>query len=89
MNVITGGILLQDGHFVPNLTIGAPVLKALRRHTDAYLDVHLMVSNPAQWVDDFAAAGTSGLTFHVEAVKPGAAGLGWGSSFAASLAHAA
>lgn len=41
----------QDGHFVPNLTIGAPVLKSLRKHTDAFLDCHLMVSNPDQWVE--------------------------------------
>lgn len=38
----------QDGHFVPNLTLGAPIVKSLRRHTPAFLDVHLMVSNPAQ-----------------------------------------
>lgn len=40
----------MDGHFVPNLTIGAPVVASLRKHTNAYLDCHLMVSNPAQWV---------------------------------------
>jgi len=57
----------QDGHFVPNLTIGAPVIKSLRRHTKAYLDCHLMVSRPEQWLDDFADAGASGVTFHVEA----------------------
>ena len=41
---------LQDGHFVPNLTLGAPIVKSLRKHTDSFLDCHLMVSNPAQWI---------------------------------------
>ena len=45
----------------------APIVKSLRRHTSAFLDVHLMVSNPAQWVADFAAAGASMYTFHLEA----------------------
>lgn len=56
----------MDGHFVPNLTIGPPVVKSLRKHTQLFLDCHLMVSNPAQWVEDFAAAGASGVTFHIE-----------------------
>jgi pentose-5-phosphate-3-epimerase len=42
---------LQDGHMVKNLTFGAPVLKSLRKHTDAFLDCHLMVTNPGQWVE--------------------------------------
>lgn len=42
--------LLQDGHFVPNLTIGAPVVQSLRKHSDAFFDCHLMVSHPQQWV---------------------------------------
>jgi ribulose-phosphate 3-epimerase len=57
---------VMDGHFVPNLTFGAPVIACLRKNTTAILDVHLMVSNPAQWVDDMAAAGTDIFTFHVE-----------------------
>lgn len=57
----------MDGHFVPNFTIGAPVVKALRKHTDMYLDCHLMVTNPERWVDDFANAGANGVTFHLEA----------------------
>lgn len=61
---------VMDGHFVPNLTIGAPVVRALRAHSPAaYLDVHLMVSAPEAWVDDFAAGGASGLTFHIEATS--------------------
>lgn len=60
---------VMDGHFVPNLTIGAPVLKSLRKHTDAFLDCHLMVSNPGQWVEAFA--GTADMyTFHLEVVAP-------------------
>lgn len=58
---------------MPNLTIGAPVVKSLRAHTQAFLDCHLMVTDPGFWVDDFAKAGASQLTFHVEAVKDAAA----------------
>lgn len=66
---------VMDGHFVPNLTLGAPIVKSLRRHTPAFLDVHLMVTNPAQWVRDFAAAGASMFTFHLEAAAGGDAAL--------------
>lgn len=57
---------VMDGHFVPNITFGAPVIGCLRKHTTAILDVHLMVSKPSQWVDDMADAGANIFTFHVE-----------------------
>ncbi|BAT08854.1 Os09g0505700 [Oryza sativa Japonica Group] len=57
---------IMDGHFVPNLTIGAPVIQSLRKHTKAYLDCHLMVTNPSDYVEPLAKAGASGFTFHIE-----------------------
>ncbi|KAI8473494.1 MAG: Ribulose-phosphate 3-epimerase-like protein [Monoraphidium minutum] len=59
---------VMDGHFVPNLTLGAPVVACLRKHSDAFFDCHLMVSRPADWVQDFAKAGANMFTFHLEAV---------------------
>ncbi|KAG9293773.1 hypothetical protein G9A89_019110 [Geosiphon pyriformis] len=58
---------VMDGHFVPNITIGAPIIESLRKHTDTFLDCHLMVENPEKWVTDFAKAGASMYTFHIEA----------------------
>jgi len=58
---------VMDGHFVPNLTFGPPVCKAIRPLTRLPLDVHLMVSRPADWVNPFRDAGADMLTFHVEA----------------------
>jgi ribulose-phosphate 3-epimerase len=57
---------VMDGHFVPNLTIGPPVIKSLRKRTDLYFDCHLMVDNPGDFLDDFAAAGANGCSVHVE-----------------------
>ncbi|XVE67715.1 hypothetical protein DITRI_Ditri09bG0010600 [Diplodiscus trichospermus] len=56
-------------HFVPNLTIGASVIESLRKHTKAYLDCHLMVTNPIDYVEPLGKAGASGFTFHVEVSK--------------------
>src|SRR3990167_5287059 len=58
---------VMDGHFVPNLTIGAPVVASLRKHTRLPLDVHLMITNPDQFLRAFAEAGSTYLTVHVEA----------------------
>jgi ribulose-phosphate 3-epimerase len=60
----------MDGHYVPNLTIGPPVVKSLRKHTDHYLDCHLMVDNPGDLIDAFADAGADQVTVHVELGDP-------------------
>lgn len=57
---------VMDGHFVPNITFGAPVIKKVRRFTKKPFDVHLMISNPFDYIDDFADAGADIITFHVE-----------------------
>jgi ribulose-phosphate 3-epimerase len=58
---------VMDGHFVPNLTFGIPVLKALHRRTQIPMDVHLMVTNPEQLLDDYLAAGAARVAIHWEA----------------------
>ena len=58
---------VMDGHFVPNITIGVPVVKSLRKATDLVLDTHLMIENPEKFVKPFAEAGSDILTFHYEA----------------------
>lgn len=57
---------VMDGHFVPNITIGAPVVKSLRKATNLVLDVHLMISEPKKYVKDFIEAGADIITFHYE-----------------------
>jgi ribulose-phosphate 3-epimerase len=58
---------VMDGHFVPNLTFGAPIIRALRGITDRPLDVHLMVQHPERYLAEYADAGASVFTFHAEA----------------------
>lgn len=63
---------VMDNHFVPNLTFGAPVVKAIKRVSALPLDVHLMIENPEKWIDDFIEAGLDKsdiLTFHLEAAE--------------------
>lgn len=57
---------VMDAHFVPNLTFGAPVIKMLRKYTDKPFDVHLMISEPLKYIDDFCDAGADIISFHTE-----------------------
>ncbi|MDN6136365.1 ribulose-phosphate 3-epimerase [Corynebacterium sp.] len=66
---------IMDGHFVPNLSFGPDITKAVDGITDQTLDVHLMIQEPAQWVDTYAKAGADCIIFHVEAVDDEAAAL--------------
>ena len=61
---------IMDGHFVPNLTLGAPVIKCIRKATDVPFDVHLMISDPLRYIDDFCDAGADIITFHTECDSP-------------------
>jgi len=58
---------VMDGHFVPNLTFGPPVIKALRKHTKLPFDVHLMIESPEKYIKDYAEAGADIITIHPEA----------------------
>ncbi len=60
---------VMDGHFVPNITIGVPVVKSIKKITNIPLDVHLMIENPEKYIEPFANAGADILTFHYEAVQ--------------------
>ena len=60
---------VMDGHFVPNITIGVPVVKSIKKVTKLPLDVHLMIENPEKYIEPFAKAGADILTFHYEAVN--------------------
>ena len=57
---------VMDGHFVPNISIGPPVVKSIRKATDMFLDCHLMISNPYDYVESFASSGADLIGFHVE-----------------------
>jgi ribulose-phosphate 3-epimerase len=58
---------VMDGHFVPNISIGVPVVKSLRKATDGFLDVHLMISDPEKYIDAFMKAGADLVNIHLEA----------------------
>ena len=60
---------VMDGNFVPNISFGFPILKAVSKHTDKVLDVHLMISNPDAYIDEFAKCGAHILTVHFETCK--------------------
>jgi ribulose-phosphate 3-epimerase len=59
---------VMDGHFVPNISYGMPIVEAVRQSTKLPIDVHLMISDPAQYVEQFRAAGADSMTIHAEAV---------------------
>ena len=61
---------VMDGHFVPNITLGAPLVKCIRKATDVPFDVHLMISEPLKYIDDFCKAGADIITFHTECDSP-------------------
>ena len=58
---------VMDGHFVPNLTFGPPVIKALRQYSNLPFDVHLMIESPERWIEAYRSAGADGITVHAEA----------------------
>ena len=60
---------VMDGHFVPNLTYGMPIVDALRKVTQLPLDVHLMISDPTKYAEQFVDAGANSITFHIEALN--------------------
>src|SRR5271170_6614722 len=64
---------VMDGHFVPNISFGPAVTAATRRTTKAFLDIHLMISEPLRYAPDFVKAGANAMTFHVETVDDPAA----------------
>ena len=57
---------VMDGHFVPNITIGPPVIRSLRKLTDLHFDVHLMITEPERYLEDFAQAGADTISVHAE-----------------------
>jgi ribulose-phosphate 3-epimerase len=60
---------VMDGHFVPNLTFGMPVIKSLRKVSPVYFDAHLMIQNPENYIEEFIKAGCDGITLHIESTE--------------------
>lgn len=60
---------IMDGHFVPNITIGPPVIEKLRKHSDLFFDAHLMITDPRKYAPAFIKAGVNNITFHIEVEK--------------------
>ncbi len=60
---------VMDGVFVPNISFGIPVIRSLRKHTNMFFDVHLMITEPEKYIERFIEAGADGITFHIEATK--------------------
>ncbi len=60
---------VMDGIFVPNISLGLPVIRSIRKESDLFFDVHLMIEEPIRYVKEFAEAGADGITFHVEAAE--------------------
>lgn len=60
---------VMDGHFVPNISFAMPVISSIRKYTDMFFDVHLMIDNPETYIDRFIDSGADGITFHLEATK--------------------
>lgn len=61
---------VMDGHFVPNITLGAPIVKCMRKCSSLVFDVHLMISDPKKYIPDFVKAGADIITFHIESDSP-------------------
>jgi ribulose-phosphate 3-epimerase len=60
---------VMDGHFVPNITFGPPVVAKLRKHSDLFFDTHLMITDPEKYAPEFVKAGSDHITFHIETTK--------------------
>lgn len=60
---------VMDGHFVPNISFAMPVIKSIRKYTEMFFDVHLMIEKPERYIEEFIKSGADGVTFHVEATE--------------------
>lgn len=60
---------VMDGQFVPNISFGMPVIKSIRKYTDIFFDVHLMITEPETYIEEFIKSGADGVTFHIEATE--------------------